>query len=351
MSDLLELTVMFMDLTGDAYWYMPRNGAGVPGQLWILPSQYITPIPGKTLDTFIEGYKFQRGNSSVILPMEDVIPFSYPNPKSQITGFAPVLGIADAVYNNSQMNIYEASLFENKARVDGLFEVDSTVPMAQVERAKEKFSAEFAGTQAAGKRPLLPPGMKFTKTSMTAEDIQFVEGRKLSREEIAAGLDVPISLLDPNSIRSNVDGAQYFHSLHGILPRLRKIEEKLNERLIPLYDSGNSLFLSFDNPVPEDREFLLKERIASVGNTAWISVDEARTDIGKDALDIPGWSDKPLVSGILQPLGTEPPPPPEPIIVPANPNAPAKPDKDDVDDQADELAAKTWKKLKEKLGA
>jgi HK97 family phage portal protein len=349
MSDLLELTVMFMDLTGDAYWYMPRNGAGVPGQLWILPSQYVTAIAGKTLDTFIEGYKFQRGNSSVILPMEDVIPFSYPNPKSQITGFAPVLGIADEVYNYSQMNIYEASLFENKARVDGLFEVDSTIPMAQVERAKEKFAAEFAGTQAAGKRPLLPPGMKFTKTSMTAEEISFVEGRKLTREAISAGLDVPMSLLDPNSIRSNVDGAALFHAKYGITPRLRKIEEKLNERLLPLYDSGTGMFCAFDDVVPEDKEFQLRARQAGVG-TAWLTIDEARSEEGKDALDLPGWSDVPLISGILQPLGTEPPPPPEPIIVPANPNAPAKPDKDDVDDQADELAAKTWKKLKEKLG-
>lgn len=351
MSDILELLYLYLDCAGDSYWYLVKNGAGVPEQIWTLPAQYVEPVPGKDLETFIEGYKFTRGNKSVFLPYEDVIAFSYPNMKSQITGFAPVLGIADEVYNYSQMNIYEASLFENKARVDGLFEVDSTVPMAQVERAKEKFADEFAGTQAAGKRPLLPPGMKFTKTSMTAEEISFVEGRKLTREAIAAGLDVPISLLDPNSIRSNVEGAQYFHAKYGIAPRLRKVEEKLNERLLPMYDSGNGLFVAFDNPVPEDKEFELRARQASVGGP-WSDIDEARSEEGKEPYKISGWSDRPLISGMLLPLGEEPPEP-EPAVVPAGDGGnPGKPDKEDedTDEQADELAEKTWKALKKKLG-
>lgn len=330
MSDLLELTVMFMDLAGDAYWYLIRNGAGMPEAIWSMPSQYVTPIPGKTLDEFITGYKFQRGNTSITLPMDDVIPFSYPNPKSQITGFAPVLGVADAVYNNSQMNVYEASLFENKARVDGLFEVDSTVPMAQVERAKEKFAADFAGTQQAGKRPILPPGMKFTKTSMTSEEISYVEGRRLTREEISAGLDVPISLLDPNAIRANVDGAGLFHSKYGVTPRLRKIEEKLNERLIPMYDSGSGLFCAFDDIIPEDLEYQLRARQAGAG-VPWISVDEARAEEGRDALEIPGVSDVPMMPFSMSPLGT---PSPEP----------------DINATAETLAAKTKEYIKEMLG-
>jgi HK97 family phage portal protein len=345
--ELLALTSLFLDLAGDAYWYLVKGKAGVPESIWLMPSQYVTPIPGKTLDTFIEAYEFTRGQKTATLPFEDVIKFSYPNPQSQIQGMSPVLGIADAVYNNSQMNIYEASLFENKARVDGLFEVDSTVPMAQVERAKEKFSAEFAGTQQAGKRPLLPPGMKFTKTSMTAEEISFIEGRRLSREEIAGGLNFPVALLDPNAIRANVEGGQYFLAKYGIEPIHSIIAGGINKFMVPMYDDSGAVFTAFDPCVPEDKDFQLRARQAGVG-TPWISIDEARSEEGRDALEIEGVSDVPMISGMLMPLGEEAP---EPEPPPASIIAPGKPDKDEIDEQADELAAKTWKKLKERLGA
>lgn len=360
MSDLIELSIIFLDTSGSAYWYLVRNGVGAPQSIWILPSQYVTPKAGKSLEQYIECYNYTRGTISVDIPAEDVIAFTFPNPKSQITGFAPALGVADAVYNNSQMNIYEASLFENKARVDGLFEVDHTVPMAAVERAKETFAAEFAGTQAAGKRPLLPPGMKFTQTSMTAEEISYIEGRKITREEIAAGLDVPISLLDPNSIRSNVEGAQYFHAKYGIHPRLTKLEEKMNERLLPFFGSGNALFVAFDDPVPEDKAFALEARTRQVG-VPILSIDEARSEIGKDGLDIAGVSDVPLVPAGYKPLSEktgepEPAPMGSPFGQPGveaedqeEPEDQEPPDEEDMDEEAKIIAARAVRILQERL--
>lgn len=331
MSDLLELTVMFLDLAGDAYWYVVRNKAGVPEALWSMPSQYVTPVAGKTLDTFIEAYKFDRGVSSVILPIEDVVAFAYPNPKSQIRGFAPVLGVADAVYNNSQMNIYEGALFENKARVDGVFQVDGTVPMAQVERMKEKYAAEYQGAQKAGKSPILPPGLTFQKTSMTAEEISFIEGRRLTREEIAAGMDVPISLLDPNSIRSNVEGAQYYHAKFGIEPRLRKIEEKLNEKLLPMYDSKGTMFVAFDSPVPEDKSFELEARVRQTGVPV-MSVNEARAEVGLEPVE---GGEVPMLPFGMGPLGSD-------MSYGAGGGG--------ADEQAADLAERTMKALKARLG-
>jgi hypothetical protein len=115
--------------------------------------------------------------------------------------------------------------------------------------------------------------------------------------------------------------------------------------LLPLYDSGSGLFCAFDSAIDEDKDYSLRSRQAAVGNSAWISIDEARSDEGRDALDIPGVSDVPLVSGMLIPLGEEQPepePPPAPVIV--NQEKPS-----DSDDQADELAAKTWAALKKRL--
>jgi HK97 family phage portal protein len=235
------------------------------------------------------------------------------------------LGVADAVYNNSQMNVYEAALFENKARVDGVFQVDGTVPAAQVERAKEKFAAEYAGMKKAGKSPILPPGMTFTPTTMTSAELSFIEGRKLTREEIAAGFDVPMSLLDPNAIRANVDAAQYHHALYGLTPRLRKIEEKINEKLIPMYDSGSSLFVAFDSAVPSDKQFALQERNTSTG-VPYRSINESRSELGLEPVE---GGDMPMIPFGMQALGYD--------------NGP------DMDSQAADLATRTMKALRERM--
>lgn len=321
-SDLMELSIVFMDLTGSAYWYLIKNKLGVPSQIWIIPAQYMTPIPGKMLDKFIEGYRFERGTVKTTLPVEDVLQFSYPNPKNQIIGFSPVEGVADAIYNNSKMNEYEQAVFENKARTGGVFEVDSTVPPAAIQRLKEQFMQDYSGMRQAGKSPIMPPGMKWVKDTMTAQEIGYIEGRKLTREEICAGLDVPISLMDPNAIRANVEGAQYYHAKYGIAPRLRKIEERLNERLMPLY--GPSLFCAFDNCIPEDKAFELESRKAGVG-VPYLTINEARSEVGKDPVE---GGDMPMIPFSSSPLGAE---------------------ATDTGAIADELAAKTKERLKELL--
>jgi HK97 family phage portal protein len=349
-SDLIGLTTMFMDLTGSAFWYLIKNKIGVPTQIWCIPAQFVTPIPGKTLDEWITGYRFKRGGNEIILPIEDVIPFLFPNPKNEMVGLSVVNGVAEAVYNNSQMNAYEAALFENKANIDGMFTSDATLSEPQVNRVREDYNTKFAGANKAGKRPILPPGMKFTPTAQTRQELSFVEGRRLTMMEITAGFNIPIALFDASANRANVEGAAYHHARYGVQPRCRKIEEHCNEKLVPLF--GGGIFLAFDNPVPDDNQYLLQARVKQVG-VPFVSIDEGRAEIGKEPLDIKGVSDVPMVPMGYGPVSA-PKPEPAPQPVPPQlqqPEKPGKPGQSETDQQAEELAAKTWKALKERLGA
>jgi len=48
---------------------------------------------------------------------------------------------------------------------------------------------------------------------------------------------------------------------NAILPRLRRIEQKLNEKMLPLFD--DKLFVAFDNPVADDKEYGFKKTAES----------------------------------------------------------------------------------------
>ena len=352
-SDLMELTVLDMDLTGEAYWYVVRGKAGQPVELWPVPSIYMKAVPGKTMAKFIDHYAYQRGKVEQFLSTDEILRFAYANPSNHLQGFSCMRGVVDAVYSNLKMNEYEEALFGNKARTGGVFESEADVAPAEVDRMRTEIDSRYTGNANAGRPFMLPPGVKWTKDSMTNEEMSFIEGRKMTREEICAGFDVPIALLDPESIRANVDGAQYYHAKYGIAPRLRKIEEKVNEKLLPMFDDSGVLFCAFENPVPEDKASELAERTGYVG-AGIMAINEARADMGLEPL---ANADVPLVAWTLRPLGDVTAPAPAPVATPGGGDEPTGADEDadseaedNIANDAEKLADLTLAKIRERLG-
>ncbi|MFH1547037.1 MAG: hypothetical protein ABIC57_00970, partial [bacterium] len=84
-----------------------------------------------------------------------------------------------------------------------------------------------------------------------------------------------------------------------IEPRLRRLEEKINEKLMPMYDEN--LFIGYDEVIPSDKEFTLRERTSNLGSYV-TTVNEEREEMGKDPVD---WGDIPLASAGIAPLGSQ----------------------------------------------
>lgn len=345
-NDLWETTVLFLDLTGEAYWYMPREGGlGLPSQLWVVPSPYINPIPGESLDEFIKGYRYERGRVRLDLPVDDIVFFSYPNPKNQIQGFSCVQGMADAIFINSRMYEFERGIFKNRANVGGVFTVEGNISRQEKDRLTLDMEQKYAGAARAGKNLFLTGGAKFTPTTMTPTELNFIEGRKMVREEICVGFDVPISALVATDVnRANAEVADYRHAKNGIEPRIRKIEQKLNERIMPLYDER--LFVAFDPCVPEDKEYLLKERETFV-NAGIVTRDEVRSDAGRDPKG--GLADVLWVNTMTKPIdiaGEPPQPPPQFGPGGGNGNREGEPDEEA---DLENLAERVMQRVREKL--
>jgi len=337
--DLWELTSIFCDLTGEAYWYLIRDKRrfGLPSAIWCIPSQYVTPIPGETLDDFIQGYKFERGRTKLTLPREDVIYFQYHNPRNPIAGMGCVQGIVDAVYINAQMYEYEESVFKNKARIGSIIETSEAISTPELDRLREDFHQKYGGVQKSGENLILPPGLKVVKDSMTPEELAFIEGKQITRQEICAGLDTPIALFDPTANRANYESALYFYARNGVMPRCVRFQEKLNERLCPMYD--DKIFLAFDNIVPEDQELKLKMDTAYV-QAGIEAINEIRGELGLDAK--PG-GDELYIDNRMMPLSMASQPRPE-----TQPKPPPKPE--ETEEEAAKLAELVRAKLRGMLG-
>jgi hypothetical protein len=106
-----------------------------------------------------------------------------------------------------------------------------------------------------------------------------------------------LTVEDVNRANAREGNITYQHDT--ILPRCRKMEQKLNEVLLPMYD--DKLFCAFDNPVGEDKEFRLKERESNL-KTGYTSINEERLEDNQEPVS---WGEVPWLPMNLVPAGTD----------------------------------------------
>ena len=296
---LIETSEIYSGLTGNTYWYISKNGTGIPAQIWVVPSHKVEIVPSKT--EFISGYLYNNGFDTILLKEDEVIHFKAPSPKSVYYGMGPLIAVADA-YNNAIYGLkYEAALFKNMGRPDAVFTTEKPLSDTSIELLKKRIKDEHGGYANTGKMMVLHGGVKFESLSYKPTEIITIDGRRFGRDEIANAFGVPISKLTQEANRSNADAGNYSFQSDTISPMLRRDEEKINEKFMPMY-GDNRLFAAFDDNVPEDKEFKLKERNENI-KSAFSTINEERAKEGLDPIE---GGDVAYIPFNLVPLGTEP---------------------------------------------
>jgi len=315
--DLLESLFLSQEITGNAFWYIVKNETmGLPQEIWPLFTQHIKIIPHKT--KFIDHYEFSVDNiEKHIIKPEDMVQFKYTSLKDAFWGMGPLQACVIAADLSTGMNSYEAYLMENRAHPDFaivLPEESGTPSQEHQERVEKAWYKKFRGKTRAGKPVWLYGGADIKQLSLSPKELSFLQGRKATLNEMAAVFGVPMSELTTENVnRANAEAGEYSWMKNTILPRLRKVEQKLNEKLLPMYDE--SLFCAFDNPVPEDKEFRLKQTESHL-KTGYAPINEVRQNDGLDEVE---WGNVPILPTTLAPLGSQTAP-----VAPESPKAPIK---------------------------
>jgi HK97 family phage portal protein len=299
--DLIEELFLHFDLTGNAYWVTLNSNLGLPDEIWPLMSQYMKIIPDK--QKFISHYEYSISSTEKhIIKPEDMVHFRAVNPRSAFYGIGPLQACVVAADLSMDMNTYEASLMKNSAMPEFAIKLPENAgvpPEKEQERTTKKWVKRFGGIKRAGKPAYLFGGADIKQISLTPKEMAFLAGHKATMNEIAAVFGVPVSKLTTESVnRANADAGERQYMKDTVRPRLRKVEQKINESLLPKYDPN--LFCAFDDPVPEDKEFRLKEQDSHIKN-GYSSINEERQIDGLKEVE---WGDVPFLPVNLAPIGS-----------------------------------------------
>lgn len=273
---LLDALVRDLGIYDRAYWLK----MGGPS-LVRLPPAMVKPVGENWL--WPDAFEFTGNRGKKVFKADEIVHFRGYNPDGDLGGSPPIEALRRVLAEEYEAGRMRENTLRNGARASGYLERPVGAP-AWSEQAATRFTnswrAQYTGSgPQAGGTPVLEDGMKFVAASQTAEQLQYVEARKLTREEVAAAFFIPptmVGILD-NATFSNVK-EQHKHLYQDTLgPWLSMIAEELALQLIPDFTDSTDTYVEFN--MAEKLRGSFEEQAAQIQTSVggpWMTRNEAR---------------------------------------------------------------------------
>lgn len=257
------------------------DGDGPMGLLPV-PVPLVTPAE----ESWIEApyYKLAVGGQTIEIPGEHMIHIHGYSPDDLTVGESPLMALRDVLLEEYEATKHRQGMWKNGARVSGVIERPQPKGSRDwSDEARTRFIREFrdlySGSGAhAGGVPILEDGMTYKQAGLDPRAAQYIEARKLTREEVAAAYYIPpplVGILD-HATFSNIreQHKQLYQDTLG--PWLTQIDEALENQLLPEF-TEDGLYLEFNLEAKMRGSFEEQAAAASTAAGApWMTVNEIR---------------------------------------------------------------------------
>ena len=263
---LADSLVQDLGIYDEAFWLKAKAADGTMGLLRV-PPDWVTPIgPWLTPTSFKIGTKA----GSPVVDADEVVYFRGYNPSDAKRGFSSMETLRRILAEEAAAGEYREQFWNNAARIEGVLKRPADAPeWSDVARSRflEEWQALYSGASNSGRTAILEEGMDFSPTSFNAKDSQYIESRKLSREEVAAAYHVPlpmVGILD-HATFSNIkeQHKQLYQDTLG--PWLEMIQQEIESQLVPDLEPKGGVYVEFN--LAEKLKGSFEEQAASIATT------------------------------------------------------------------------------------
>lgn len=314
---LLNQLMHDLCLFDSAYWLKLKLDGQVRGVVPI-PRRLIKPT-GKSWLT-PERYEIRGSRGAFTVEPEQVVHFHGYDPEDPRDGVPPIEALRQILSEEYAASAYREQLWRNGARVAGYIKRPADAPKWS-EGAKARFAngwqAAYSGDGSeAGGTPVLEDGMEFHPAGVTPKDAQYVESRKLTREECAVAYYVQpvlMGLMDGANFGSVTEIHRWLYQ-DTLAPYLTQIGQDIENQLLDDLDPGASasgrIYVEFN--LNEKLRGSFEQQAAAISSSVggpWMTRDEARAMFnlghidGADELIVPM---NVVTGGLASPRDTAP---------------------------------------------
>lgn len=225
-----QWTTSTLEIFGSMAWGKIRDGGGRPIELVLLHPAGLSrkQIDGETFWTFRNGrILIER------IPDADIVYFHAYNPDDPSRGLSPLEPLRATLENEDAARRSTSSFWRNGARPGVALAHPGQLSQGAQDRLKLQWNNVAGGADRTGSTVVLEEGMKPEILSITNEEAQYIETRKLNREEVCAAYDVPppvVHILD-HATFSNITEQMRSMYRDTMAPRLGAFESVLESEL------------------------------------------------------------------------------------------------------------------------
>lgn len=268
-----------------------RLGDGSTGGLIRIAPTMFSPVGSDWMHP--EAFEIRGERGKKIIPAEDTVHILGYSPNGSIGGVSPIESLRSVLAEEYEAARQRSQAFRNGARVNGYIERPREAP-AWSKEARTRFGAGWrsqyggGGASDAYGTPVLEDGMKFVSATQTARDLQYIESRKLTREEAAAAYFIPppmVGILD-HATFSNIK-EQHKHLYQDTLgPWLQRIQQELMLQLFSEFPGTDRLYLEFN--LEEKMRGSFEDQAVQLQSAAggpYLTRNEARAILNRPRID------------------------------------------------------------------
>lgn len=303
--EFYETLMWHVLLRGNGYAEIMLNGAGVVTALYIRHPDSVTPFVTK------EGslrYRIVDGGVEYTKSHDLILHVRGPS-WNGISGLS-VLDLAREQFGNAiAMDKHTGNAFKNGARMGGILVYPGKLSPQAVENLKSSWKKQTSGAENSGETAVLEHGLEYKPISMTNEQAQFLDEKKLTRSQIAAIFRAPPHMIGDleRATFSNIEQQSLEFYQYTIRPWLVRVERAMKSKLFS--DRERLLYKAeFNADALLRGDFLTRQQgLAIQRSNGVINIDEWRALENRNPLpDNKGKQH--LVPMNMQEAGTEPEP-------------------------------------------
>lgn len=351
MKEFLERILIDINAAGYAYIHKGRNSSGQVIRLFRLRPDHVFPIPGDNIAEIL-GYEFKPGNGArdQIIPVNDLIRISLPDPLDDHSGLSPLMVVAKFLNIHGEAARYLQDYFLNGAVPAG-FLIMKSGPINPSERARvmSEFQDTFGKGSTGNERGnwhrwgVVGGDVDFKQIAPDIDKLKLDEVWGTTESNICSAFRVPAVLvqakigLQRNTYSSHSEARRSLWE-DTLPPQFNRIKSALTRGLI-IAETNENIEIVFDMTnvaaLAESEDVKIKRAIDKFSGGT-ITRNQARAEIGLPEFDVDYMV---IPAGAVEVDKTGKavaPPAPPPGASP--PEAPPEPEPEEVKEEAEPKA-------------
>lgn len=187
---LLELWLVFFLLGGEAYIGKNRAGFAAPQELWVKHPDELKPVAGK--GGYLSHYEhWLGGRKQPDQPTEDIVSLLSPDPNNPLRGLSPLRAGGAVVETDREAVNWQKNQLKNSAVPSMAIEDPEEHDVEKFVDEKKKLDLRHVGSDNARRTIYVDGDKRIKSLSLSPVDLDFINSRKFTREEITALYEIP----------------------------------------------------------------------------------------------------------------------------------------------------------------